>query len=105
MNADALQKVSVFISSVRASGIPVNAAYVFGSQATGKARSYSDIDVCIVSTAFGRDPIAEMVSLRRIAYPLDPRIEPITLHPDDFNDRYSSLIAEIKHTGISIVTP
>lgn len=47
MKSDVLQVASAFIAMVRASGIPIDAAYVFGSQATGKAKPYSDIDVCV----------------------------------------------------------
>lgn len=102
MNTIPMQAARAFVSAVRNSGITVNAAYLFGSQATGEAKPYSDIDVCLISPAFGEDPIADMVSLRLIAYPLDPRIEPITLHPDDLSDRYSPLVAEIKRSGVAI---
>lgn len=104
MNTDVMEKARVFVSAVRAAGIPVHAAYVFGSQATGKAKVYSDIDVCVVSSVFGKDPIGEIVTLRKIAYPLDLRIEPITLNTDDLNDRYSPLVAEIKRHGVAIAS-
>lgn len=88
-----------FIEKLIEQGIPVTEAYLFGSYANGKATQYSDIDVCIVSPALGKDPIGEMATLRRIAYPIDSRIEPIPLHTTDLEDRYSTLVSEIKHYG------
>lgn len=102
MNTDVVHIASAFIQRIKQSGIIVEQAYLFGSHARGKANAYSDIDICVVSPMFGKDPIAEMVSLRHLAYPLDPRIEPITLHPHDMNDRYSTIVSEIKKHGIPL---
>ena len=102
MKTDAVTIATTFIRLLKKSGIVVEQAFLFGSHARGKAHSYSDIDVCVISPMFGEDPIAEMTSLRHLAYPLDPRIEPITLHPRDMTDRYSAIVSEVKLHGIPL---
>lgn len=88
-----------FIEKLNQQGIPVTQAFLFGSYANGKATQHSDIDVCIVSPVLGKDPIGEMATLRRIAYPIDSRIEPIPLHTTDLEDRFSTLVSEIRRHG------
>lgn len=91
--------VHKFIEKLIEQGIPVTQAFLFGSYARGTANEYSDIDVCVVSPVLGNDHVEEMVKLRRIAYPIDSRIEPIPLHTSDLEDRYSTLVSEIKLHG------
>lgn len=66
-------------------GIPVERLILFGSRAKGYAKEWSDIDLCVVSKAFGRDPFAEMVKLKKIAARIEPLIEPHAFHPNDLN--------------------
>lgn len=99
----AQESARAFISQLKHAGIPVTHAYLFGSYAKGTATKDSDIDICLLSPVFGKDPIEEMVRLRMIAFPIDPRIEPIPVHSDDWNDKYSSLMAEIRKFGKHIV--
>lgn len=99
----AQQSARAFISQLKHAGIPVTHAYLFGSYAKGTATKDSDIDICLLSPVFGKDPIEEMVKLRMISFPIDPRIEPIPVHSDDWNDKYSSLMAEIRKFGKHIV--
>lgn len=97
-----LQLAQTFIQKVKTHGIPVDRAYLFGSHATGRAKEYSDIDICIFSLDFGKDPVDEMVALRRLSYDIDARIEPLPINTNDFNDKYSTLVSKIKTHGISI---
>lgn len=99
---DVSSVIKLFLASIRKQGIVIDKAYLFGSHAKGNATSESDIDVCIVSPRFGIDPIAEMTMLRKLAYPVDLRIEPIALSSDDLIDPYSPLVAEINKYGKSI---
>lgn len=89
-----------FVNMVRESGILISKAVVFGSWAKGKANQDSDIDVCLVSSQFGKDYIKEMVTLRKIALKIDSRIEPIPLTPGDLNDPYGTLAAEIRKSNL-----
>ena len=44
-----------YIQKIESIGIPVTRVYIFGSQVKGRARYGSDIDLCIISPAFGQD--------------------------------------------------
>lgn len=81
---------------------PVQAAYLFGSFARGTIREGSDIDVCIISSAFGKDYFDEEMDLRRETLQVDSRIEPVAFNPADFDDKYNVLVHEIKTHGIQI---
>ncbi len=98
----AIVKAQKFVDEIRASGILVSNASIFGSWAKGTATDESDIDVCIVSPVFGKDYIEEMVRLRKIALPIDSRLEPIPFSPDDINDRLGTLAAQIRKYSIPL---
>ncbi|KKT75479.1 MAG: polymerase, beta-like protein region protein [Microgenomates group bacterium GW2011_GWA1_Microgenomates_45_10] len=99
---DALAIAKKYISAIKQSGVRVNVAYLYGSYAKGTPRKDSDIDICIVSPAFGKDYLAEMVRLSKIRRKIDERIEPIPLTPQDLKDPYDSLVQEIRKNGIKI---
>jgi len=82
--------------------IPVEKMILFGSRAKGKAKYYSDIDLCIVSRIFGKDYHDELVRLMVIASEIEPLIEPHPYHPKDLKDRWDPLAAEIRKYGIVI---
>ncbi len=81
---------------------PVKEAYVFGSYAKNKADESSDIDVCVVSPAFGRDYVAEEMILRKISVRIDPRLTPVAFSPTDLNDKYSQLASEVVKYGVRV---
>jgi predicted nucleotidyltransferase len=91
-----------YVQNIKNSGVPVIGAYLFGSYAKGNFHKDSDIDICIVSNNFGNDYIKESVDLRKLAFGIDIRIEPIPFTPEDLNDKYSTLASEIKKHGILI---
>lgn len=99
---DAIIKAQEFIDKVRSSGVFVSNALVFGSWAKGIAHKESDIDVCVVSPSFGKDYIADMVSLRKISLSIDSRIEPIPFTPEDFIDPYGTLATQIRLHSIPL---
>lgn len=99
---DALKKAQDFIAKLKDDGTPIQSAYLFGSYAKGNASKDSDIDVCVVSSIFGKDYIDEMFELNSKANKIDTRIEAIPMTPEDFSDRYDSLCHEIKTTGVPI---
>lgn len=88
-----------YVQVVQDSGLPVVKAYLFGSYAKGNNHKDSDIDICIVSNAFTDDYIREAVKLRRLAYGIDIRIEPVPFTELDLQNRYSSLASEITKYG------
>jgi len=101
---DILPIVSRYVRKVSQSGITVSQAILFGSWARGSARPDSDIDVCIVSPALGKDWVEETVNLRQLAFDIDSRIEPIPLGLDDIKDRFNPLAQEINKYGVSLKT-
>lgn len=96
--------VRAFVRLIESEGIPVREARVFGSRARGTATEQSDIDVCVVSLAFGKDPLEETGRLLRLAARL-PRIYPLELvafSSEGLNDPWSALAAEIRRDGIPV---
>ena len=91
-----------YIAQVKKSGIPISAAYLFGSFAKGAEKKYSDIDICVISPAFGKDYFEEMVKLSYLTHAVDDRIEPVAYGLNDLDDRYSTLAAEIRQHGIPL---
>ena len=89
-----------YVAKVRQAGIPVTAAYLFGSYAKGKAKKWSDIDVCVISPIFGKSYFDEELQLKLLTTTVDDRIEPIAYAPGDLENRYSTLAHEIKTHGI-----
>ena len=69
---------------------------VFGSQATGKADEWSDIDLLVVSPRFdGQRDRRDVDLLWRLAARVDSRIEPIPCGERQWHEDDSSAIIEI----------
>jgi predicted nucleotidyltransferase len=93
--------VQRYLQELRAHGIRVKRAFLFGSHARREARAESDIDLAVVSEAFTGDRFADrrrIVPLRRA---IDSRIEPFPFDPGTFS-RGGILVDEIKRTGVII---
>ena len=76
--------------------------YLYGSVAKGTAHPGSDIDVAVVCDPFRATRHEENMAVRQLRRDLDLRIEPVCLHPEDFEDRYSTLVQEVKRHGIGV---
>jgi predicted nucleotidyltransferase len=89
-------KVRIYLETLQAAGIPVRFGVVFGSQATGRANRWSDIDLVVVSPRFdlgaGRAVVAE---LWRLAARVDSRIEPIPCGERRWSEDDSSPVLEM----------
>jgi predicted nucleotidyltransferase len=96
-----LQSVQAYKKALK-SVLSIDKVIVFGSQAKGTAKSWSDIDVAVVSKKFGHDRIDEGVLLSRYADDIDLRIEPHPYHPDGLIDKYDPLAKEIRIYGVVI---
>ncbi len=92
-----------FASRVREIGIPVDELYVFGSRIRGDANKWSDLDVCVVSPAFGVDKTAELVLLSILKDRVNIDIEAHPFSVQEFSNKYSPFVQEIKRTGIKII--
>ena len=76
--------------------------FLFGSQTTGRAHRWSDIDVCVVSELFkGKKWDRYEKQLWYARRSINPHIEPIGMSPDEFED-VSPLAEEIRKTGIRV---
>ena len=96
-------KIDEFVDVLKADKLPIKKVILFGSYAKGKQREWSDIDVCVISPKFQNSWKAlEYLWSKREIFDMKYTIEPIGFSPRDFNDKYSSLIHEIKTTGIEI---
>ena len=84
-------------------GVDVDQLILFGSYAKGTARYDSDVDVCVVSSAFGKNRFDDMVRLKKLTIAVDTIIEPYPFHQDDLSDRYNPLAAEIRSFGKRII--
>lgn len=80
----------------------VEKAYLFGSFAKDKADDESDIDVCVVSSAFGKNYLEEEMKLIGMSVKIDSRISPVPFNSIDINDKWSQLAHEITTYGIQI---
>lgn len=91
-----------FVKAVRKLGIPVEAAYLFGSWVQGRGKEWSDIDLAIVSSAFEGIRFSDRRKLDRAVLDVDTDIQVHPYRPEDFNDS-NPFVREILRTGIKIV--
>ena len=83
-------------------GIPVKNIYLFGSAAKKTMNYSSDIDLCIVSSKFGKKPHDERLLLMKLQKGVSDLIEPHPYSPEDFANSYDPLLYQIKKTGVKI---
>lgn len=92
-----------FVNALTTNGIRVEKAVLYGSYASGNIHSGSDLDLAIISPDFGKDRFEEGKILLRMAWRIDPRIEPVPISSESYkNDTWVPLIYEIKKKGIEI---
>ncbi len=99
LNDTPINLIRKYKDVLRDAGIPVSKIILFGSYAKGKAKPWSDVDICVVSKVFGKDRFNEMVHLMRLTSKVDDMIEPHPYHPKDLEDPFDPLAYEIKRTG------
>ncbi|MDO8650376.1 MAG: nucleotidyltransferase domain-containing protein [Candidatus Berkelbacteria bacterium] len=100
----AVQTATKYLRLVQKSGINLERAYLFGSQALGTAHTDSDIDLCVVSADFSDDRQSERVRLMNLRNDQTDMIEPHPISSDDFDDRLNFFANEIKRTGVLLPT-
>ena len=95
--------VMSFIEALEAR-LPVDRVIVFGSYAAGTAGTDSDIDLAVVSPAFGRNPWNDRRLLYEtiIASGADPRIEPHPFAPEDLEKPMRLIVKEILSKGVTV---
>ena len=98
---DILATVERFLAAVR-QRLRIDAAYLYGSQAHGSARPWSDIDVAVISADFSDDLFEERMVLMRCAASIDDRIEPQPFTPEKFGPN-DPLASEISRNGVRLM--
>ena len=96
LESSVLTAVREYVAALKAQGIDVERAVVFGSQANGHAHAWSDIDLIVVSPMF--DDMKDrsgINTLWRVAARVDSRIEPIPCGSRQWRDDDSSAVIEI----------
>lgn len=98
-----IEIIREFVNVLRKEGVHVHRVILYGSYVKGKPRRESDIDVAIISNDFGKDTTEEGMYLFRIAGGIDPRLEPIPISIESYeNDTWVPLIYEIREKGLEI---
>ena len=91
-----LKSVRRYLAALKEKGVAVESAVVFGSQASGKAHKWSDIDLLVVAPEFDDMQDRSAINmLWRLAARVDSRIEPIPCGSRQWREDDSSAIIEI----------
>lgn len=99
---DALQRAQSLKRELLQRGFPVKSVFLFGSVAEGRATEQSDIDIAVVCEPFKRSRREENAEFLWTSKDIDLRIETVCLHPEDLENRYSTLVHEVKTHGIPV---
>lgn len=94
--------VNAYLNSLeKKEGLPIDAAYIFGSHARGTAGISSDIDVCLISSRFknAHEALRWLWRNKPLTF---SKIEPVGYSRKDFNKFKHPLIAEIQKTGVKV---
>ncbi|MEK7117801.1 MAG: nucleotidyltransferase domain-containing protein [Patescibacteria group bacterium] len=97
-----ITEVNAYKKLLEADNLPIVGVYIFGSHAKGNARIDSDIDVAVISPNFESPWSALDYLYDKLPYGKGWTIEPIGFSPNDFSNKYSSLIHEIKTYGVEV---
>ena len=97
-----LALASLLKQRLREQGLPIQQVVLFGSHAKGKAHKGSDVDIAVVCEPFRKTRHEENLECLSTGHSIDLRIETICLHPTDFQNRYSTIVQEVKRYGIPV---
>jgi HEPN domain-containing protein/predicted nucleotidyltransferase len=102
LDTEGLRRARLLKQELLRRGFPVKQLFLFGSVATGKATKDSDVDIAIVCEPFKNSKIRENAEFLWARKDIDLHIETICLHPEDFENKYSTLVHEVKTHGILV---
>ena len=92
-----------YIILLKASGIPVTKAFLYGSYARNEATENSDIDIMVISEIFDQHNDKIRAKAWIVAEKTDVRIEPYMIGLHKFlSDDVSPLLQIVKREGIEI---
>jgi predicted nucleotidyltransferase len=98
-----IEIIKSYIFNLKKNGINPEKVILFGSYINSIPDEWSDIDIAVISSEFGKDTYAERVTLSKLAYPVDPRLEVHPIGTFEFeNESWKTIIHEIRTTGFEI---
>lgn len=103
VNQKILKTIQAYRKVLDDQKIKVEKLILFGSQAKGKAKSSSDIDLCVVSSQFGKNRFEERVRLMKLTIGVGDDIEPHPYSPSGLKDKWDPLASEIRRYGLEII--
>jgi predicted nucleotidyltransferase len=96
---EVISRLQRFIARV-SKHVPVRSVYLFGSYADGRAGDDSDIDVAVISPAFGKDRHRDLTLLSRCRMPDALEIEALPFAEQELQELPpGSLLREIIRHG------
>ena len=96
LDASVVTTVQNYLRALQQHGVAVRFGVVFGSQLTGDADAWSDIDVLVVSPSFDAPYDYRMVDLLwRLSARVDSRIEPLPCGEHQWEEDDASAVVEI----------
>ena len=98
------KNVKEYVQLLKTDGFVIEKVILYGSYAKGTYHKNSDIDICLISKKFGKDPHREGKYLFRKLWQLkNANLEPVGYSPKDFYKKDSSpLINEIQKSGTEL---
>lgn len=104
VSPDVTLSVRKYLRALIEEGIPVRYGILFGSQVSGQAGEWSDIDLFVVSPRFDQShELADIGLLWRTAAWVDNRIEPLAVGERQLAEERGSPILEIARREGEIV--
>lgn len=100
LTRDTMREVHMFAQQLTEAGIRYHSLILFGSRVKGTQKSWSDVDVCVVSSEFGRNRFVDRLRLMKLTDDDTINIEPHPLSPEELADPWDPLAAEIRKYGI-----
>ena len=94
--------VKKFGKRLKENHLDYEALILFGSHAKGNPNKYSDLDIAVISSQFGKNRLADRIKLMKISSKIDVRIEPHPVSLKDWEEGWKELVFEINKTGIKI---
>jgi len=94
--------IEKYITALEEKHIHVQRAILFGSHAQGRANEWSDIDIALVSDAFGGDRFDDRNKIRRITLSVSSDLSPLPFRPEDFIPE-NPFVKEILQKGVTVV--
>lgn len=100
--AEVASRVNRYVARVRRH-VPVEAVYLFGSYAAGHPDDASDIDLAVISSAFGTARHADLSLLSRCRLPDALEIEALPFSDSELRELPpGSFLREIVRTGVAV---